>query len=86
MRLVELGQTGGTHRTVGIPVIERRGWTREAGSANLSTVEQSFFTLYAPPLTTGGEKALLHAHLRLQRELIERLRGTHSRVARGAAR
>src|SRR5438132_2898840 len=30
----------------------------------------SFFDLYAPPLTTGDEKALLHAHLRLQRDAL----------------
>ena len=30
----------------------------------------SFFNLYAPPLTTGDEKALLHTHLRLHREAL----------------
>lgn len=30
----------------------------------------SFFSLYAPPLTTGDEKALLHTHLRLQRDAL----------------
>ena len=30
----------------------------------------SFFDLYAPPLTTGGEKALLHAHLQLNRDAL----------------
>ena len=29
-----------------------------------------FFDLYAPPLTTGGEKALLHAHLQLNRDAL----------------
>jgi hypothetical protein len=30
----------------------------------------SFFDLYAPPLTTGDEKALLHAHLQLHRDAL----------------
>ena len=30
----------------------------------------SFFDLYAPPLTTGDEKALLHPHLRLERDAL----------------
>jgi hypothetical protein len=30
----------------------------------------SFFDLYAPPLTTGDEKALLHTHLRLHRDAL----------------
>jgi hypothetical protein len=30
----------------------------------------SFFSLYAPPLTTGDEKALLHAHLQLNRDAL----------------
>lgn len=30
----------------------------------------SFFSLYAPPLTVGDEKALLHTHLRLQRDAL----------------
>jgi hypothetical protein len=30
----------------------------------------SFFDLYAPPLTTGDEKALLHAHLKLNRDAL----------------
>jgi len=30
----------------------------------------SFFDLYAPPLTTGDEKALLHLHLRLERDAL----------------
>jgi hypothetical protein len=30
----------------------------------------SFFDLYAAPLTTGGEKALLHAHLQLNRDAL----------------
>jgi hypothetical protein len=30
----------------------------------------SFFDLYAPPLTTGDEKTLLHAHLQLNREAL----------------
>jgi hypothetical protein len=30
----------------------------------------SFFDLYAPPLTTGAEKALLHAHLQLNRDAL----------------
>ncbi len=29
-----------------------------------------FFDLYAPPLTTGDEKALLHAHLKLNRDAL----------------
>src|SRR6185369_9402341 len=36
----------------------------------------SFFSLYAPPLTTGDEKALLHAHLQLHRDaLLWKLQG-----------
>jgi len=30
----------------------------------------SFFDLYAPPLTTGGEKALLHTHLQVHRDAL----------------
>jgi hypothetical protein len=30
----------------------------------------SFFDLYAPPLTTGDEKALLHAHLKVHRDAL----------------
>jgi len=30
----------------------------------------SFFSLYAAPLTTGGEKALLHTHLQLNRDAL----------------
>jgi hypothetical protein len=30
----------------------------------------SFFDLYAPPLTTGDEKSLLHAHLKLNRDAL----------------
>lgn len=30
----------------------------------------SFFQLYQPPLTTGGEKELLHTHLKLSREAL----------------
>ena len=30
----------------------------------------SFFDLYAPPLTTGDEKSLLHTHLRLHRDAL----------------
>lgn len=30
----------------------------------------SYLALYAPPLTTGDEKALLHAHLRLNRDAL----------------
>ena len=30
----------------------------------------SFFDLYAAPLTTGDEKALLHAHLQLNRDAL----------------
>lgn len=30
----------------------------------------SFFDLYAAPLTTGSEKALLHAHLQLHRDAL----------------
>jgi hypothetical protein len=30
----------------------------------------SFFDLYAPPLTTGDEKALLHTHLKLHRDAL----------------
>jgi hypothetical protein len=30
----------------------------------------SFFSLYAPPLTTGDEKALLHLHLQLERDAL----------------
>ena len=30
----------------------------------------SFFSLYAPPLTTGDEKSLLHAHLQLHRDAL----------------
>jgi Protein of unknown function (DUF664) len=30
----------------------------------------SFFDLYAPPLTTGDEKALLHTHLRVHRDAL----------------
>jgi hypothetical protein len=33
-------------------------------------VTTSFFSLYGPPLTTGDEKALLHAHLRLNRDAL----------------
>jgi hypothetical protein len=29
----------------------------------------SFFNLYAPPLTTGDEKSLLHTQLQLHREV-----------------
>lgn len=30
----------------------------------------SFFSLYAPPMTTGGEKTLLHTHLKLNRDVL----------------
>ena len=30
----------------------------------------SFFNLYAPPLTAGDEKPLLHAHLQLHRDAL----------------
>ena len=44
----------------------------DGGARKRQPVEMttSFFSLYGPPLTTGDEKALLHTHLRLNREAL----------------
>src|SRR5438067_196876 len=69
-RAVRERRHGCSRRNHRPPVLSRRrnkGLTTGGKGAGMPT---SFFNLYAPPLTAGDEKPLLHAHLQLHRDAL----------------